>query len=382
MEQGASGAAAGAAAASVAAGESSARFRGWVGEDSGQRTERTGPLTREQLWKLVDAVAVPGGVEREDGDIRAPAARFAAAVCGGGRGSESAYTRLAQKRKTANVADDYATVKGYICANCMKLASHDLALRPSGSLETVMMAGEKVQSYPAGCDPSDLHVVYSQQHKEELIAAGFVECRVHYYKPTLSLPEGFNRTDVGSSGKKGKKAAPTVTPVECEAPTATCATRNPVTDLVLPPKVPEWKSRQELFDMVEKPFLLKDVAGYSTGPFTPIYRWPSHKSTGKDSYWHSRRAVSALSHLFMDYYFLKVKPKDTLARVKASVDTSRRAKLKDTFTLSDPFAATPFPNVVSVWRNSKLPPQAKSWKDLVVSHLRQHLDDQFQEPFT
>ena len=62
------------------------------------------------------------GVEREDGDIRAPAARFAAAVCGGGRGSESAYTRLAQKRKTANVADDYATVKGYICANCMKLA--------------------------------------------------------------------------------------------------------------------------------------------------------------------------------------------------------------------------------------------------------------------
>ena len=87
MEQGASGAAAGAAAASVAAGESSARFRGWVGEDSGQRTERTGPLTREQLWKLVDAVAVPGGVEREDGDIRAPAARFAAAVFGGGRGS-------------------------------------------------------------------------------------------------------------------------------------------------------------------------------------------------------------------------------------------------------------------------------------------------------
>ena len=36
-------------------------------------------------------------------------ARFAAAVCGGGRGSESAYTRLAQKRKAANVADDYAT---------------------------------------------------------------------------------------------------------------------------------------------------------------------------------------------------------------------------------------------------------------------------------
>ena len=134
--------------------------------------------------------------------------------------------------------------------------------------------------------------------------------------------------------------------------------------------------------MVEKPFLLKDVAGYSTGPFTPIYRWPSHKSTGKDSYWHSRRAVSALSHLFMDYYFLKVKPKDTLARVKTSVDTSKRAKLKETFRLPDPFAATPFPNVVSVWRNSKLPPQAKSWKDLVVSHLRQHLDDQFQEPFT
>ena len=90
-----------------------------------------------------------------------------------------------------------------------------------------------------------------------------------------------------------------------------------------------------------------------------------------------------MSHLFMDYYFLKIKPKDTLARVKASVDTSKRAKLKDTFKLSDPFAVTPFPNVVSVWRNAKLPPQAKSWKDLVVSHLRQHLDsDQFQEPFT
>ena len=135
--------------------------------------------------------------------------------------------------------------------------------------------------------------------------------------------------------------------------------------------------------MVEKPFLLKDVAGYSRGPFTPIYRWPSHKSTGKGTYWQSRRAVSALSHLFMDYYFLKIKPKETLARVKASVAASKRDKLKDTFKLSDPFQVTPFPNVVSVWRNDKLPKHAKSWKDLVVTHLRQQLDsDQFEEPFT
>ena len=186
---------------------------------------------------------------------------------------------------------------------------------------------------------------------------------------------GFVRLE-GQETRTSKAAKQVVRPAVGEDDSASQRSQPPppATDVArLPPCVPVWNSQQQLFDMVERPFSLSSEGGSTTGPFTAMYRWPA-KRQQFGVYWQSKKSVNALTHIYMDYYFLKVKASDTQSRVK-----TQYPKL---FLPSgaEPLNAVPFPNVKSVWRKEKVP-KGKQWRDLVVDHLKTVLGDTYREPF-
>lgn len=362
----------------AARGASGTGFEGWEGEhDEGART--VGVLSHQQMFDLVDKVMFRGEVAA--GDKRPIGERFASAAVGKGAGTQSGFKSLAQKRKAKQVVNDYSTVQGYRCSNCRRFSVHDLAVRPPGYLEIVLRPGPNVQSYPPGMGPDDDYVVYEQDHKEQLERAGFKLVKMHFFKPGLPLPAGFVPADVGgpSPGRsKAKRVAPTVAVMQPQAPdsAAEACNEDQAQGLKIPQGVPEWKSQQELFNMVEKNFVLKAEDGNQLGPFTAVYRWPT-KRQHLGPAWKERRSKDNLGYLYQDYYFLRVKSQDTLLRVQTKFPQLFEKCTPGT----SPLDKEPFPTVKSVWRNDTVP-KGHTWRGLVVDYLRGTLGNDFQEPFS
>ena len=190
------------------------------------------------------------------------------------------------------------------------------------------------------------------------------------------LSAGFVRLD-GQETRTSKAVKQVVRPAAGEDPSASQHSQPPppaTDELRLPPSVPVWTSQQQLFDMVERPFTLSSEDGTTTGPFTAMYRWPAKRQQFGE-YWCQKKSVNALTHIYMDYFFLKVKQSDTRDRLQA--------RYPHLFVPpgANPLNTVPFPNVKSLWRNEKVPNARQSWRDLVVDHLKTTLGIRFREPF-
>ena len=346
-------------------------FTGWEREE--RSTAQTGNMTMEALGVLVDAVVMPN--RTTDEDKRPISERFAVAAWGKGQGTDSGFKKLARKRKEKDVQSEYSTVQGYTCVRCKKLSTHDIALRPPGYLETILRPGPKVSSFPEGCAKDDLHVVYNDEHKEHLERAGYeVVARVHYYKPGVPLPAGFEAIDPAPPQKRKRMKIQPVPSVQ--PPPDGQGTSHAQNSIQMPPKVPEWTSVSHLVDMMERPFFMVNERRESIGPFTPIYRWPQ-KRKAFGGVWAEGKTSDAVRHLYMDYYFMKVHQDSTLERLRKTSPSI----FKDGKT---PLETDPFPNVKSVWRNDKCPDIDRkkcTWRDHVLSYLEKELGEDYRTPF-
>lgn len=380
-------------------GEGSGRQRAGAGDRlGGWHDDATEPTVRTATWsswfQKLDQIVVPGRAQADEDeeDNKAFPARFASAVCGHGEGA-SGFARVSAERVKHKVAREYDTLSAYSCTICKRNVAGNVAMRPSTESLRLFRAGPRVKQAPHNCDLEDIHGVYTEEHEQQMLAAGFERISVRLHNPGMPLPDGIEPLgdDVGAAPRKKPRGASSMVHLQQPAPPPPPAESSmPASSMKLSmPRtgVPGWQSRSQLIEMMEKPFYLtQDKA--RIGPYTPVYMWPS--GSGKTTA-QARRAAgapkftssltAALGRLFEDYYNLTVREaevRDHLRQNYPQLFTTKDGSPCDPLTASDV-------KIPKFWRSMKQhsgwekPQGFATWRDVVLNHLRDNLSA-FQEP--
>ena len=333
---------------------------------SGQSSGQGRASSQAELTKLIDQVVYPGRGESAVKDKRTPSERFAQSACG--TAANSGFSRLSTLRKRSGVKREYDSLEEYQCTTCQRNLAANLALRPPTENMRIFVPGPDV----AQSSSPTYHAVFNEAQADQLKRAGYRQVQAQFHAPDLNL-KGFDPLPSKSPAKKPKELDVSVTVDANEA-----ADDAVLTHLSLPDCVPgKWKGCNDLVAMMEKPFRLKDSAGAFTGPFTPIYMWPTGRYRHHfGATWKESGVDDAMSKLYRDYYNIKV-------RRDQSRDVLKKEKPELFENNADPFTSAVAPSgLVSILRSHsdlKKPGAFKTWSAAVLAHLKKEKRDAFRD---
>ena len=248
---------------------------------------------------------------------------------------------------------------------------------------------------PDQCNMGDLHAVYTLEHADIFLAAGYERVPLRFHNPELALPDGLDAVNVApSSSKRARGATCSVTTANLDSDERSADLTRVLTTLCMPgTEVPAWDTRDQLIEMMEQPFYSRSKTGVVSGPYSPVYLWPhsngrrskaaalARAAAGGPNPW-TQKHTDSMARLFEDYYNLKVRADAVRAYLEEHSPELCTTKEGDQRATKDPLTSTKIPKFWRLKRKESQwarPSSSPTWRECVLEHLKQTKSD-FQDP--